>query len=254
MTQVSAGALGVLAAALWAAVPAAAAYEAATASDGGTLTGVVKFVGARPALVPLAVTRNREVCGDPAAAEALVVDREGGVRGSVVLIEGVTRGKKAQGDAVIDTARCRFVPHVAAAMAGTRARVRNSDPVFHHPRGFLGPSTVFNVAIPGKEQVVDITRRLTKPGVVRLRCDAHPHMSGWLYVHDSPYVTTTDERGAYRIDGIPPRTWKVTMWHEGFRKKRTDRDGRPVYGEPLTTTRTVTIGPRTAVSLDFELR
>lgn len=249
-----AGALGVVAASLWTAAPAAAAYEAAAPGDGGTLSGVVKFVGTPPALARLAVTRHRDVCGDEQPSAALVVGADRGIRGSVVLIEGVTRGKKGDGDVVVDSARCRFTPHVAAAMVGTRARVKSSDPVFHHTRGFLGTSPVFNVALPGREQVVDITRRLTRPGAVRILCDTHPHMAGWLYVHDSPYVATTDERGAYRIDGIPPRTWKVTMWHEGFRQKRTDRDGRPVYGDPLTVTRTVTIGPRTAVSLDFEVR
>src|SRR2546429_4639337 len=53
----------------------------------------------------------------------------------------------------------------------------------------------------------------------------------WILVHDSPYVAVTDERGAFRITDVPPGTYKVTMWHAGFRPKGADKDGRPVYDE-----------------------
>jgi hypothetical protein len=76
----------------------------------------------------------------------------------------------------------------------------------------------------------------------------------WLLVHDSPYVTTTDDKGAFRIDGIPPGTYKVTMWHEGFRQKGTDKDGRPQYDDPVTVTREIQIGPKATATLDFELK
>ena len=234
--------------------PATAAYEAVDLKDGGIVAGRVTFSGTPPKLEPLAVNKNRDVCGERKPSEALVVGDGGGVRGGVVLIEGVTRGKKPNGDVVIDNAKCLFVGHVTAAMAGSRVRVRNSDPILHNTHGFLGKPTVFNLALPNKDQMIDITKRLTKPGVVRVLCDAHPHMFAWLIVHDSPYVAVTDEHGAFRIDGVPPGTWKVTMWHEGFRAKGVDKDGRPLYDEPRTVTKEVTIAPRSTATVDFELR
>jgi hypothetical protein len=239
---------------LFTAAPASAAYEAVDLKDGGTLEGRVTYLGKPPKLEPLAVNKNRDVCGERKPSEALVVGDGGGVRGSVVLIEGVTRGKKADGEVVIDNAKCLFVGHVTAVMAGGRARVKNSDAILHNTHGFLGKPTVFNLALPNKDQMVDITRRLTKPGVVRVVCDAHPHMFAWLVVHDSPYVAVTDDLGAFRIDGVPAGTWKVTMWHEGFRTKGIDKDGRPVYDEPRTVTREVTIAPRATATVDFDLR
>ena len=231
-----------------------AAYEEVAVPDGGTLSGVVRFAGTAPRLAPLAVNKNRDVCGDSKPAEALVVGPDRGVKGSVVFVEAVARGKKSQGEVVIDNAKCLFVPHVVATVVGGKARVKNSDAILHNTHGFLGKPTLFNVALPNKEQMVDISKRLTKTGAVRVLCDAHPHMMGWLYVHDSPYVTTTDDRGAFRIDGIPPGTYKITMWHEGFRPKGTDKDGRPVYEDPVTVTKDVTIGPRATATLDFELK
>jgi hypothetical protein len=230
------------------------AYEETAVRDGGTLTGVVKFVGSPPTLEPIPVNKNRDVCGAHKPSEALVLGPDRGVKGSVVRVEGVARGKKAGGEALLDNHKCLFVSHVTGVTAGERARVRNSDPVLHNTHGYLGKPTVFNLALPNRDQVIDITKRLTKPGVVRVLCDAHPHMFAWMVVHDSPYVAVTDAHGAFRIDGIPAGTYKVTMWHEGFRSKGVDKDGRPLYDDPQTTTKDVTIAPRGSATVDFELR
>ena len=227
----------------------AQAYEEAAIPDGGALHGTVRFTGPLPKLDPVAVTKHRDVCGDQKVSEKLVVGADRGVKDAVVRIEGVARGKKTAGDLVLDNARCMLVPHVAAVMAGTRARVRSSDPVVHQTRGVMGRETVFNLALPSKGQEVDITRRLATPGVVRVGCEVHPHMSAWLVVHDSPYVATTDERGAFRIDGVPPGTYTVSLWHEGFRATRRARDD-----EGTTKKRQVTIAPGATATIDFELR
>jgi plastocyanin len=240
--------------ALLAAVAPAAAYEAVAVPDGGTLAGTVRFAGTPPKLDPIPVNKNRDVCGDQKASEALVLGPDRGVKGGVVMIEGVGRGKKGAGDVVLDNAKCLFVSHVTAVAPGDRVRVRNSDLILHNTHGVLGRATVFNLALPTKDQMIDITRRLTKPGVVRVLCDAHPHMFAWLVVHDSPYVTVTDARGAFRIAEVPAGTWKVTLWHAGFRPKGADKDGRPLYDEPRTVTREVTIAPKATAMVDFELK
>jgi plastocyanin len=232
----------------------ALAYEVVAVADGGTLSGTVKFAGPPPKLEPLAVNKNRDVCGEQKASEALVVGSERGVRGSVILLEGVARGKKGEADVVLDNHRCVFVHHVTVTMPGERARVKNSDPILHNTHGFLGKTTVFNLALPNKDQMIEVTKRLTKPGVVRVVCDAHPHMAAWMIVHDSPYYAVSDERGAFKIDGIPPGSYKVTMWHEGFRAKGLDKDGRPLYDEPHTITRDVTIPAKGTATVDFELK
>ena len=242
------------------AAPAARAYEVAPVPDGGSLRGVVRLAGLPPRLEPLAVNKNRDVCGDTKEPEALVVGPDRGVRGTVVLIEGVARGRKPEIEALISNTHCVFVPHVSAVMAGARARVKNADPVLHNTHGVLvvkgtqGRTTVFNLALPNRDQVIDITKRLTRPGPIHVLCDAHTHMTAWLYVHDSPYVAVTDEGGRYRIDGIPPGKYTVTMWHEGFTLKGRDKDGRPVYDEPRSIIREVTIAPSGTATLDVELK
>jgi hypothetical protein len=235
-------------------VGGAAAYEVTTVADGGTLSGTVRFARTPPRAEPLTVTRNSEACGEQKDAEALIVGPERGVQGGVVLVEGIARGKRPAGDVVVDSRRCVFVSHVTVTALGERVQVRNSDPVLHNPRGLVGKPTVFNLALPNRGQMIDITRRLAEPEVIRVVCGIHPHMSAWLIIHDSPYVAVTDERGAYSIDGIPPGTYGVTLWHEGYRARGPDRDGRPRYGDPRVVRRVVTIAPRGTTRLDFELR
>ena len=230
------------------------AYEVATVQDGGTVTGTVKFVGTPPKLDPIPVNKNRDVCGEHKPVEALVLSADRGVKGSVILIEGVARGKKGGGDVVLDNNQCVFVSHVTAVGLKDKMAIRNSDPILHNTHGFLGAPTVFNVALPTKGQMIEVTKYLKKPGVVRVLCDAHPHMSAWMIVHDSPYFAVTDDRGAFRITDVPPGTYKVTMWHAGFRPKGADKDGRVLYDEPKTVTREVTVAPKAAATVDFELK
>lgn len=222
-------------------------------SDGGRLTGVVRFVGNPPKLAPIPVKKNQDVCGPSVANEALVLGPGNGVRGSVILVEGVSRGKKAEGELILDNARCLFVPHVSAVMAGAPAKIRNSDPIQHNAHGFLATRAIFNVPLFSKGRVVDITPRLKQPGVVRVLCDVHTHMSAWVVAHDSPYFAVTDEKGDFRIDAIPPGKYQVTVWHEGFVVTGTDKDGRPVYDERRVT-KEVSIPPGGSARVDFELR
>lgn len=233
---------------------AGAAYEETVVRDGGAVAGVVRFNGTPPRLSPIRVNKNWDVCGQEKPSEALVLGVGRGVKGSVVMIEGITRGKKSTGDVLIDNHKCLFVAHATATMSGMHTRVRNSDPILHNTHGYLGKPTIFNLALPNRDQMVDITKRLTKPGVVRVICDAHPHMSAWMILHENPYVAVTDERGAFRIDQIPPGTYKITMWHEGFRQRGADKDGRPTYDEPLTVTKEITVTPVATTTVEFELR
>jgi hypothetical protein len=232
----------------------ALAYTEVLVPDGGTLTGVVRFTGRPVPPAAVSVKGDSEACADRKSPEPLRLGPDRSVAGGVILVHGVTRGKRSQLDVVLESRECAFTPPVLVTMAGARARVRNADPVLHSARGVQGKTTVFHVAIPGKEQEVDITRRLTKPGVVRILTERDPQMSAWMVVHDNPYVAVTDERGAFRIDAIPPGVYRVTMWHQGFRRRGTDRTGRLFYEEPHTIAKEVAIAPRATATIAFELR
>jgi plastocyanin len=256
MSPAAAGALATalgLALLLIGAARPAGAYVEADVPDGGTVRGRVRFAGAAPSRAePLPVRRNTDVCGEHKPSEALVVGPDGGVPGTVVYVEGVTRGKRPA-EFELDNARCLFVPHVSAVMAGARVRVRNSDPVLHNTHGYLDRLTVFNIALPNRDQVIDITRRIRKPGVVEVLCDAHTHMRAWIVVRDNPYFAVTDGAGQFRIPDVPPGRYRVAAWHEGWVVTGKDKDGRPLYDPPRVLTREVTVPARGEVAIEFQL-
>jgi hypothetical protein len=233
---------------------AAQAYTEIAVADGGAIAGIVRFTGKPVASDPAPLVSGPDACGERRAPEVLILGPDLGVVGGVVFVQGVRQGKRSHFDAVLDRRGCAFSPRVVATMAGARARVKNSDAIVHDARGLQGPRTVFHVAIPGKEQEVDITRRLTRPGVIRVVSDRAPHMAAWLIVHDSPYLAVTDARGAFRIEDVPPGVYRVSVWHAGFRRRGIDRDGRPLYELPHTITKQVTVAPRATTTIAFELR
>jgi hypothetical protein len=73
--------------------------------------------------------------------------------------------------------------------------------------------TVFNVAMPMRGQ--RLPAKLTRPGVVRLQCDAgHTWMTAWIYVFDHPLFAVTDQEGHFAIPDAPPGEYTLEYWHE----------------------------------------
>jgi hypothetical protein len=246
--------LGLIGIGLASAMPGfAVSYVVGPVTDGGAIAGRVRFAGEPVVGEPIRVRKNVEVCGDSKAFQALLLGPDRGVANTVVYLEGVTRGKAAP-ELELDNARCLFVPHVAAVMAGARVRVKNADPVLHNTHGLLDRLTVFNVALPNRDQVVDITQRIRKVGVVEVLCDAHTHMRAWIVVRDNPYFAVTDETGRFRITDVPSGRYRVVAWHEGWLLTGRDKDGRPVYDPPRVLTREVAVPASGEASIDFELK
>jgi plastocyanin len=245
--------LGLAALVLAASIAPAGAYVEGPVPDAGSLVGRVRFAGEPVAGEPLAVRKDRQVCGDTKPFEALVVGPGKGVRNAVVYLEGVPRGKRAP-DFELDNSKCLFVPHVSAVMTGGRVRIKNADPVLHNTHGLHDRLTVFNVALPNKDQTVDISQRLRKTGVIDVQCDAHTHMRAWIVVRDNPYFAVTDDEGRFRIADIPPGRYKVVAWHEGWVATGKDKDGRPVYDAPRVLGQEIAIPPKGEATVEFELR
>src|SRR2546426_132683 len=191
----------------------------------GRVEGTVRLLGPPPApRPPIATIIDSTVCGAEIPDESLLVDHDGGVANAVVVVRGVAAGAAAERpEALVDNAHCRFVPRVQVLARGQSVRVRSSDPVLHnaHPVLVAEPDvSIANLALAVPGQTMDLTRRLaaTLPGsgeaLIRLGCDVHPWMRGWLVVLDHPYAAVTGADGRFLIDGVPPGAYTVAVWHE----------------------------------------
>ncbi len=248
-------ALLVLALVAWllASIPARADYEVVEVRDAGTLAGRVTFVGELPALAPVPVAKDQEVCGHTVPPDGPSVAPDGrGVRDAVISLEGVARGKAlTPGAATLENRGCRFVPHVQAVPLGTELTTVNADPLLHNVRGRIGDRVVLNVVQPSRGQRT--ARELRRPGTIALGCDVHPNMRAFLLVFPHPYFAQTDAAGLFRISGIPPGTYQVRMWHPGWVRLRAPDPAGERYEEPHVLTREVRVPPGGEVMVSFEL-
>ena len=105
-----------------------------------------------------------------------------------------------------------FVPHVLAVDTGARVDFPNNDSTYHNVFS-LSKIKKFDLGryARGKSKTVLFDR----PGVVRIFCDIHSHMSAFVLVFSHPYYVVAQSDGRYRIDSVPPGTYTVSAWHEG---------------------------------------
>jgi plastocyanin len=135
-------------------------------------------------------------------------------RRSVVYLDPAPRAAfdaRDEPGARMDQRNETFVPHVLAIVAGTKVDFPNSDHTYHNVFS-LSKTKSFDLGryAVGRSKSV----RFERPGIVRVFCDIHSHMSAFILVFAHRYFAVTDEEGRYRIDSIPPGTYTVMTWNE----------------------------------------
>src|SRR5215468_1247173 len=123
---------------------------------------------------------------------------------SVVYLESAPRGAfetSESGRAVMDQRNETFVPHVLAIMTGTTVDFPNSDKFYHNVFSLSKPRT-FDLGRYAAGHSKSI--RFDRPGIVRVFCDIHSHMSAFILVFTHPFYAVTDLDGGYHIDDVPP--------------------------------------------------
>jgi plastocyanin len=135
-------------------------------------------------------------------------------RRSVVYLETAPRAafdQRVEPRARLDQRNEAFVPHVLAIVAGTTVDFPNNDKTYHNVFS-LSPTKPFDLGryAVGRSKSV----RFDRPGIVRVFCDIHSHMSAFILVFAHRYFSVTSDDGQYRIDNVPPGTYTVVAWNE----------------------------------------
>ena len=194
------------------ATPAPPAVGGAAGQGGGSITGRVTLTDPpEPRMV--AVTTDQAVCGTEVEDQAVVVDDSGGLANAVVLVAGVPWSERPS-DASINNAGCYFVPRVQVLPTRTVVTIKSEDDTLHSTHAYDDRQrTLFNIAIPFPG--LEVQRPFRRPGPVRIECDSHGWMRGWVYVTDD-LGTVTGSDGTFELTGIPPGTYQLTVWHERY--------------------------------------
>jgi carboxypeptidase family protein len=179
----------------------------------GTITGVVttKAVGPRP----IRVTMDQRVCGNELADEAVVVDATGHLANAVVTLAGV-KGGNAPASSGIMNEKCSFSPRVQVVRPNATIITSSKDPILHTTNAMTeGGKNLFNVAVPVPG--IKISKPLnTPPGLVRLICNTHPWMRGYIIVTDD-MTAVTGADGKFTLSSVPAGTYELRIWHESLK-------------------------------------
>ena len=239
-------------------------YQVIDVSNGGTIKGVAIWKGEIPTIPPLAVKADLDTCGETVPSPVLKVDpKSKGLQHVLVYLEQVEKGKapeekywlhmgKDESGKERDTQVCQFREHILPFVRTGPVAIINFDPILHNPHFFTDKhASLFNVAMPTPNREIDHTM-LRGHGVgLPFQCDVHVHMSGYAAVFDHPYFAITDAAGKFEIPGVPPGTYTLVAWHEGYKIVKID-SSRPVYDEPHIIQMTVDVKPNGTLEEHFE--
>jgi hypothetical protein len=245
---------------------AQSAYEVVSVSDGGTISGIVKWSGEKPKNLTLPVTKDSATC-DPEQAgtknlERLEIGADGGVANTVVFLRSIAKGKAwdlPESRRSLDQVHCRYVPHVSLVQEGGDMSMKSSDPILHtiHMAGAVD----YNLPFPMTNVVLKRTMR--RSGVVDLKCNAgHIWMNGLVFIVSHPYYAVTDEHGAFKLTDVPPGEYEVVAWHEGWRVAREEpvldvgtqtKTKRLYFSDAQTWVKKVTVAPNGRSNMEFTI-
>ena len=199
-------------------VPPAFHVDASTA---GSISGIIRFTGKRPA------ARKIDMSGDPACVDAhhgkavdesLVVSPNGGLANAFIYVKLGLEGKRFDPPSTpvtIDQNGCWFHPRVLGILVKQELAVTNSDPVTHN----IHPMAQINRDWNHSQGAGDppLERRFIKPEVmIRVKCNIHNWMHAYIGVVDNPYFAVSKEDGSYTIQNLPPGLYNIGIWQENL--------------------------------------
>jgi plastocyanin len=187
-------------------------------------------MGADPVCAALA-----RATGKRPVQSIVLSDGKGGLGNTFVSLQGSFRDvPAAPADAVTIVQRtCQYEPRVVGVRVGQTLKIVNNDMTLHNLHS-QSTKNGFNVAQPKSGMVFTYVPK-TPEVMMRLTCDVHSWMHGYVAVVAHPYFAVSGTDGAFTIANVPPGQYTVKTWHERF-------------GEQ---TRTVTVAAGRAVTLDI---
>jgi plastocyanin len=194
--------------------PAPAAQPASTGS--GTIQGVVAYTDGDPD-TPIKMDADPVCAGlhDSPVMTEHVVTADGKLANVFIYIKsGLSGTYKAPAQAVLlDQQGCQYHPHILAAMVGEPFKIRNSDPTLHNIHALPTKNTEFNQGQPF--QGMEMEHTFDMPEVmIRIKCDVHPWMNGYMAVMDNPFYAVSAPDGTFSIKNVPAGTYTLEAWHE----------------------------------------
>lgn len=182
-------------------LPPFAAAAAALACLGGALAPVMVASAAAPASLKVQV-----VDADGLPVRDAVVELRGAkpAAGPIRFPWKMGMGQKDR----------QFVPGTLIVARGSTVAFPNLDTVRHSIYSFSKPAR-FEIELYGRDQTRTHTFEVV--GSVKLGCNIHDQMRGYIRVTDTPYAGKTDGNGYVTLTGMASGAASLTVWHPSLR-------------------------------------
>ncbi|MGK3982158.1 carboxypeptidase regulatory-like domain-containing protein [Sorangium sp. So ce136] len=201
---------------------AAAPAAPPTPEGKGTIKGVVKFTGKPVEMKVPTARKDAPFCQDKEVAYNAVIVNDGKLKDTFVRIAvgGVQGSWKAPDThAVVDQKDCMYEPRIQGVVSDQQVDIKNSDRTLHNVHTYKGSETLFNQAQP---RGGDPLTKTWKDGIVKLTCDIHPWMRGFVVVTDHPFFAVSGDDGSFTIEKVPAGKYKLEAWHPRYGLKTAE--------------------------------
>ena len=202
---------------------------------GGRITGKVGLTGTAPPPKKIAIAKDPSVCGTEKQLEEVQLSPDKGVLYAVGRLLWAKGAAPPPAAAVIDQKGCMFNPVVVVVSPGGNLDITNSDGILHNVHSHSTVNRPINRSQPGF--LKKLTAKFDRAETIRLSCDIHGWMTGWVVVAEEPFVAVTDGSGAFQLADVPAGTYKLEVWQPA----------------PGTQTRDVTVTDGAEAKVNFEL-
>lgn len=174
------------------------------------VVGAIVFALLFPGFEPPAAGAAGSVSGRVSLVKAGVARAD--ASNAIVWIEGPARGGGGGGGSrkMVQESK-RFSPRVLIVPREGTVDFPNNDPIFHNVFSVSGGNR-FDLGL--YRSGATKSRTFGEPGLVRVYCNIHPQMVGFVMVVDSDFAAVTDRSGSFRFEGVPAGSWTLKAWHE----------------------------------------
>lgn len=197
---------------------------------GRSVLGHVKLIGDLPPPKSFPVTDK--FCGSHSVATTIVSRTylraaDNSLADVLVLLSGEKLTKRRwpapATNPVVLNRNCQFEPYITAIQLGQGVTFENRDSILHnvHLRPAMAENAELNVAIMPHSRPVVAKFKAAEP-FIRVECNVHPYMVGYICVVSHPFFALTKEDGRFLIPNIPPGEYTLMAAHRkaGVREKK----------------------------------
>ena len=131
---------------------------------------------------------------------------------AVVWIEGArSGGGPAPSSGTMKSEQKKFTPRIVVIRRNSTVEFPNADSIYHNAFSVSGGNR-FDLGL--YRAGASREKKFEDPGLVRVYCNIHPQMVGFVMVVDSDFAAVTGPDGSFHFEGVPAGPHVVKVWHE----------------------------------------